>query len=310
MPRFLAAGNLSRDVIKTSAGESIRLAGSSIYAGVVAAKLGFEAVLLACYGQESDLAEIPKELSLEGLVRRDKTASFELIYHGEDRELRLLSDSGLIYPSDVEKLGYYDVCLSSPIYNEIPLETLKEIRKRCFLLGLDPQGYIRKIDEYGKVRFSEFNGSDYFCLADVLSTSRPELPYIARGERNEERALRLLWDMGPDIVLMTREGGSNHFSIFFDGKFFSLPAVPPSKIVDPGGAGDSSTAAFLAEYYMTGNPLWSALFASSVSSFIYEGFGAERVPSREEAIRRLDEFLLRNAPELREMMREFLWSPR
>ena len=306
MPSFLAAGNLSRDVIKTSVGESIRLAGSSIYAGVVAAKLGFKVVLLACYGQELDIAEIPEGLSLEGLIRRSKTASFELVYHGEDRELRLLSSSEPIYPSDVEKLGYYDICLSSPIYHEIPLETLKELRKRCFLLGLDPQGYIRRADEYGKVSFHEFNGSDYFCLADVLSTSKPELPYIARGEKDEGKALKLLWDMGPDIVIMTREGGSDHFSVFFDGRLFFLPAVPPPKIVDPGGAGDSSTAAFLTEYYLTGNPLWSALFASSVSSFIYEGFGAERVPSRDEAIRRLDEFLLRKAPELREIMREFL----
>ncbi|MGC8931748.1 MAG: PfkB family carbohydrate kinase [Candidatus Methanodesulfokora sp.] len=306
MPSFLAAGNLSRDLIKTSAGESIRLAGSSIYAGVVAAKLGFKAVLLACYGQESDLDEIPRDLSLEGLIRRGKTASFELVYHGEDRELRLLSSSEPIYPSDVEKLGYHDICLSSPIYHEISLETLRELRRRCFLLGLDPQGYIRRADEHGRVSFYEFDGSNYFYLADVLSTSKPELPYIAKGERDEARALKLLWDMGPDIVIMTREGGSDHFSIFFDGKLFSLPAVPPSKIVDPGGAGDSSTAAFLVEYYMTGNPLWSALFASSVSSFIYEGFGAERVPSRDEAIRRLDEFLLRNAPELREIMREFL----
>lgn len=306
MPSFLAAGNLSRDVIRTPAGESIKLAGSSIYAGVVAAKLGFEAVLLACYGEESDLAEIPRGLSLDGLIRRGKTASFELIYHGEDRELRLLSNSEPIYPSDLEKLGRYDVCLSSPIYHEIPIETLRELRRRCFLLGLDPQGYIRRADEFGRISFSEFDGSDYFCLADVLSTSKPELPYIAGGEKDEERALKLLWDMGPDIVLMTREGGSDHFSIFFDGKLVSLPAVPPSRMVDPGGAGDSSTAAFLMEYYMTGNPIWSALFASSVSSFIYEGFGAERVPSREEAVIRLDEFLLRNAPELRGIVREFL----
>jgi sugar/nucleoside kinase (ribokinase family) len=127
----------------------------------------------------------------------------------------------------------------------------------------------------------------------MLATSLPELDALA-GTDDPGEAVRLLANYGPQIVLVTREGGARTgFSsfVFCGGRIRKVPAVPPRAFVDPGGAGDSSATAFFIEYERTGDGLWSALFASAAASFVMEGFGASNFGTRDQIMERIREFV-------------------
>ncbi len=301
---LLAAGNLSRDKIHTPAGYAERLAGSSFYAAMVAARLGSSAGVLAKAGRdvrEEELRPLRAEgIDLSGLIIDDgETASYELYYTGEDRELFLRSPCRRITPEEViSRLDGAEAALVSPIYDEVPADTFREIVKRVGLLGLDPQGYIRRAGEGGHISFSDWEDSEEFLgMTSVLFTSRPEIRYLT-GDRGSDVASMLmdLWDMGPEVVLMTREGGASSSLLVWEGRITEIPVIPPERVVDPGGAGDSSAAAFLVEFVRTGDAVWSALFASATSSFIYEAFGAEGAPRRADVLSRLKDYLERVGP--------------
>ncbi len=306
--RFLAAGNISIDLIHTEAGTERRIAGSSAYAAVVARRLGAEPYVVARCGRDiglDDLRRVVEDSSLAGVVMSESTASFELIYTGEDRILRLLYRSEEIPPRSLDNVPDCEVGLASPIYHEIPLETMREIRRKCGFLGLDPQGCIRFAREDGTIEFRPAENLDeYISLSDLISTSKPEIRYLSG--RDGVEGLRSLLDRGAPMVLLTREGGSDRYLLLTEDSTLEAPAIPPAKMVDPGGAGDASTTAFLVEYLRTNDPLWSLWMASSVSSFIYEEFGVSGAPTREEAIGRLREFLLRNRPDLYRRFRDRL----
>lgn len=306
---FLAVGNISIDLIHSAGGFARRVAGSSFYASLAAARLGVKSAVLAKAGADivpsRDLAPLLRAgVVLDGLVVGGSTASYELFYRGEDRTLRLRRVGEPISPDDVRSLNIdCQAALASPIYNEIPDETLQELRRRCRLLAVDPQGYIRKRIRGGWIRFSRWDAVKKLRgLADIIVTSKPELPYLARGRDDRSKLLNLL-NSGAEIAFMTREGGAKSALLAYDGRVVEIPVVPPKRMVDPGGAGDVSAAAFVTEYLRTNEPVWSALFASSVASFIYEAFGAEAAPSREDAIERLRSFLMRFHAEL---YREFM----
>lgn len=306
---FLAVGNISIDLIHSAGGFARRVAGSSFYASLAAARLGVKSAVLAKAGSDidpkRDLAPLLRaSVSLDGLILGGSTASYELFYRGEDRTLRLRKVGEPISPDEVRALGIdCQAVLASPIYNEIPIETVRELRRRCRLLAIDPQGYIRRRIRGGWIRFSRWDAARRLeGLADIIVTSKPELPYLAKGPDDRSKLLSLL-NSGADIAFMTREGGARSALLAYDGTVVEIPVVPPGRIVDPGGAGDVSAAAFVTEYVRTREPIWSALFASSVASFIYEAFGAEAAPSREDAIERLRSFLMRFHADL---YREFM----
>ncbi len=301
---FLAVGNISIDLIHTEAGFAERVAGSSFYAALAASRLGVRSGVLAKCGPEvvpeKDLKPLlDANVDLSGLIRSGSTSSYELFYRGEDRTLRLKRVGDSITRKEVERLGLTcEAALVSPIYREIPKGTLLEIRRRCRLLAVDPQGYIRRRIRGGWIHFTRWNPSKGLeGAADIIVTSKPELPYLASG-RGDEGKLKSLLDSGAKIAFMTREGGAEAALLAFDGRVFRIPVVPPERVVDPGGAGDVSAAAFVSEFVMTEDPIWSALFASSVASFIYEAFGAEGAPTRRMAIGRLRVFLMRSHPDL------------
>ncbi len=305
--RFLAAGNISIDLIHTEAGTERRVAGSSIYAAVVARRLGAEPYVVARCGRDVELDHLRLLVgnSLSGVVMSESTTSFELIYMGEDRVLRLLSRSEEIPPRSLDNIPNCEVGLASPIYHEIPLDTMREIRRKCGFLGLDPQGCIRLSRGDGTIEFRPAENLDeYILLSDLVSTSRPEIRYLSGRDGIE--GLRSLLDRGAPMVLLTREGGSDRYILITEDLTLEASAIPPARMVDPGGAGDASTAAFLVEYSRTKDPLWSLWMASSVSSFVYEEFGVSGAATREKVIERLREFLLRNRPDLYRRFRERL----
>jgi len=80
----------------------------------------------------------------------------------------------------------------------------------------------------------------------------------------------------PTVVFTTGWQGA---TVFFKGERYEVLPRPTHE-VDPTGAGDVFTAAFLIRLEETGDPLLAARFANVVASFSVEQSGTAGIPTR------------------------------
>jgi sugar/nucleoside kinase (ribokinase family) len=224
------------------------------------------------------------------------TTRFECVYdEQENREQRLLDACAPIFPEDIPDHYFQAKKVALlPIFDELPYQSVARLAADKSLVCMDPQGYLRSVGPGKRVVLRAWDDKERFLeKVDVLATSMPELEALA-GTDDPGEAVRLLAGYGPQIVLVTREGGARTgFSsfVYCEGRLHEVPAIPPRAFVDPGGAGDSSATAFFIEYERTGDPSWSALFASAAASFVMEGFGASNFGTRDQIIGRIKDFV-------------------
>ena len=299
---LIVVGNLAYDDIITPFDRRQRVFGGSVaYAALCAAKLGQKVGVVSQVGRDydmSDLAPLSQAgVDMVGVKRVDgATTRFECVYdEQENREQRLLAACAPILPEDIPDhyLRAKKVALL-PVFDELPYQIVARLATGEGLVCMDPQGYLRSVGRGKRVVHKAWDDRERFLeKVDVLATSLPELEALA-GTEDPGEAVRLLADCGPQIVLVTREGGARAgFSsfVYYRGQFHEIPAVPPRVFVDPGGAGDSSATAFFIEYERTGDVPWSALFASAAASFVMEGFGASNFGNRDQIIARIRDFV-------------------
>lgn len=299
---LIVVGNLAYDDIITPFDRRQRVFGGSVaYAALCAARLGQKVGVVSKVGRDYDMSDLNRlsqaGVDVRGVKQADGTTTrFECVYdERENREQRLLGACAPILPEDIP-----DHCLQAkkvallPVFDELPYQTVAMLAAGESLVCMDPQGYLRSVGQGKKVVQVAWDERERFLAkVDVLATSLPELEALA-GTDDPGEAVHLLADYGPQIVLVTREGGARTgFSsfVYCEGQVHRVPAIPPRAFVDPGGAGDSSATAFFIEYERTGDAPWSALFASAAASFVMEGFGASNFGTRDQMMGRIRDFV-------------------
>ncbi|TEU18138.1 MAG: hypothetical protein E3J21_06685 [Anaerolineales bacterium] len=307
---LIVVGNLAYDDIITPFDRRKGVFGGSVaYAALCAARLGQKVGVVSKVGQDydmSDLAPLSQAgVDVAGVKQVDgATTRFECIYdEQENRQQRLLGACAPILPEDIPDPYFQAKKVALlPIFDELPHQTVARLAAGKSLVCMDPQGYLRSVGrgkracpERGRrVVQKAWDAKERFLeKVDVLATSVPELEALA-GTNDPGKAVRLLAGYGPQIVLVTREGGARTgFSsfVYCGGRLHKVPAISPRAFVDPGGAGDSSATAFFIEYERTGDPSWSALFASAAASFVMEGFGASNFGTRDQVMGRIGDFV-------------------
>jgi sugar/nucleoside kinase (ribokinase family) len=299
---LIVAGNLAYDDIITPFDRRQRVFGGSVaYAALCAARLGQKVGVVSKVGRDYDMSDLTPlsqaGVDVAGVKQVDgATTRFECVYdEQENRQQSLLDACAPIFPEDIPDayLQAKKVALL-PIFDELPYQTVARLAAGKSLVCMDPQGYLRSVGQGKRVVQRAWDDRERFLeKVDVLATSLPELEALA-GTDDPGEAVRLLAGYGPQIVLVTREGGARTgFSsfVYCGGRLHEIPAIPPRAFVDPGGAGDSSATAFFIEYERTSDPSWSALFASAAASFVMEGFGASNFGTRDQIMGRIRDFV-------------------
>jgi sugar/nucleoside kinase (ribokinase family) len=300
---LIVVGNLSYDTISTPNGyQESAFGGSVAYAGLCASYLGEQVGVVAKAGKDYHLEDLDRlvrrDINIEGvkITSLGLTTRFENVYdEKESRKQRLLGRGDPIFPEDVpaDYLNASKVCFL-PIFQELPCQTVEKLTKNGKFICLDPQGYIRTTGQAGEILLIDWKEKEKVLRkVDVLSTSTPELNAVAATDDFLTAAERLS-SLGPEIVLITREGGSKSSLLYFDERLEEVPVIPPKVFVDPGGVGDASAVAFLVEYEKTHHPWWSAFFASAVSSFVMEAYGADSFGNRQQILARIKSFVSHN----------------
>jgi sugar/nucleoside kinase (ribokinase family) len=274
MPRFLSIGHVTRDA---RPGGDV-LGGSVSFGALTAARLGWEVAILTSAGPDF---EPEKEMpGITAFVRRGATTTRFVNTYDEDGTRHQVVTSRAD-PIDLEPLPDEwrepDALLLAPVAGELVGFSTASLSAGA--VGAVAQGWLREIDPGGDVSPREWSEAARDLLGvHVVFLSEQDLPNADAGARELLRhvpmvALTRGWR---GLTLLTREGAHE------------VPSLPRTE-VDPTGAGDVFSAAFLVGYHESGDPLEAAAFGACAASCAVEGVGAETLGDRAEIQARLEQ---------------------
>jgi sugar/nucleoside kinase (ribokinase family) len=228
---------------------------------------------------------------------------FLLEYSDHSRTLTLKSRSPDLRFGDIPDFILANppqIIVLAPLCNEISYEYVSKILetfpKAC--IGIDLQGFIRKIDNSGNVSYIR-EESTITNITKIIHLIGDRL--ILKGSEVEMKMLSNLEE--PDkimnwcnvfnnnaIYIMTMgEAGS---IIMKCGKnLIKIPAFKPTKVVDETGPGDVYLAIFLYELFKSDNS-WKRIeeigyIASAAASFLVEKKGPEGFETKKKVMKRV-----------------------
>ena len=275
VPQFLAIGHITRDL----RGQTHTIGGAVSYAALTASRLGMDAAVLTSVAKE-DL-QAARDLTGARVVSGPSpvTTVFENLYEGDDRKQRIHTMADPVSPGGLPE-GWQGcpVVLLAPVAGEVD-PSFAALFPRS-LLGVSPQGWMRRWDSEGWVDRKCWSGRGVIDRADVVVVSEAD---FSSGR------LPPSWLKDRAIVVLTH--GRDGATVVHGGRRLRVPPYPAQE-VDPTGAGDVFAAAYLISYYEyeSGDSLGSALFASCAASLSVESPRLRGIPTRERVLERMEKF--------------------
>ncbi len=263
---FLTIGNITKDLIPGG----YTVGGTVTYASVAALRLGRRPAVLTRMSPDLALPDVYANIELFALPS-PHTLTFENVYTpgGRVQTIHALADA--IGPADVpEALAQAapPIVLLGPLAGELDPRVAELFP--ASLRGVVPQGWMRRWDGRGRVSHTPIP-----CDADVLRYAG--VLVVSTEDVNHDVSLaRCYADVVPTVVL-TR---SLHGADVYHGGHVTHVRPRPATQIDPTGAGDVFTAAFLIYLEESGDPIRAARFANVAASFAVEGLSYSSVPTR------------------------------
>jgi len=277
---YLVIGHVAADVTPTG----LQLGGTVSYAGLTARALGVRVGIVTSSGEGAPLQ------ALDGIpivnVPTEHSTTFENIKTSNGRRQILHHQAAPILFDHIPQ-----VWRSAPIIHLAPiareLDPLLPEQLSSSLIGITPQGWMRKWDENGQVAACAWENNEQalrYAGAVVMSVEdiNRDLPTGGCAELVEEMAhkTRLL-------CLTEAEAGSVlHWN--GDRRRFRPPVMEE---VDGTGAGDIFAAAFFVRLYHTRDPWEAARFATQLAARSVARVGLNGIPTLQEIEECLTEVL-------------------
>lgn len=268
VPEFLVVGHVCQDILPNG---ELGLGGSVSYATTTALRLGYQVGVVTSTGPDLELAQAFPGAQI-ACHRSASTTVFENIYTADGRKQILHQRADVL------------TCEMIPTaWRRAPLVYLGSIDREldpgifhCFaedsIVAVMPQGFFRGWDENGQVYFAEWvPQEDLLRRISVLVISELDVP-------DPDARVRQWGQFAKIIVVTHAERGAT----VYQGKDSCHYPARPAKQVDPTGAGDVFTAAFLIGLAETKDPCRAASFANAAASFSVEGPGVEGIPMRSQ----------------------------
>ena len=263
---FLTIGNITKDLIPGG----YTVGGTVTYASVAAMRLGRKAGVLTRLGPDLALPEVYGEIELHALPSAH-TLTFENVYTPDGRVQTIHAFGGAIDVADVPQAlvqAAPSIVLLGPLAGELD-PRVGELFPNA-LRGVVPQGWMRRWDEHGRVSHTPIA-----CEADVLRYA--DVLVLSTEDVNHDVSLARCYADVVKVVVLTRS--LHGADVYIDGRVIHVRPRPAQQI-DPTGAGDTFTAAFLIYYSETGDPIKAARFANVAASYCVEGLSYSATPTR------------------------------
>ncbi len=263
------------------------LSGCSTNACIIDSFLGLECALTGSVGNDfrAQFEHDLKEFNIDYIIQPSaETGGFHLEYDARgDRILNLLGVADPIRSFPAQFIDA-EVIIIGPILGEVSLDLLKDIRERSKgLLFLDPQGFVRQIQDRKAVHVRGSDIEEVISTVDIVKPNEVEAKIITGYDAHTQtkQVCETLYSWGASIAIVTLGDAG---SMIYDGsEFIRLPAYE-TFAKDPTGAGDTFMGGFIFEYLNTKDLHDVGLFATCTSSIVVENVGP-RFPVTEKEVR-------------------------
>jgi sugar/nucleoside kinase (ribokinase family) len=269
--KLAIAAHCAVDTITINDTNYEQIGGSACYCGITARQFKFDVDLFTKFG-----SDFPKQYLSENKINfinsesQRNTTKFAISISGADRTLKLENECDPIDYSNVDADGH----LVSPIYHEINVETLKNIKKDSNFLFIDPQGFLRQKDSQNNV-FLEDNNLDLSGV-NAIKVNPEEAQRIVHGTHDE--MMMALQKKGVEYVIMTNK---TEVSLLVKDKVYSI-SLPNKQIHDTTGIGDIFCSAFCCTMLKEKDFLWALCFAGGAAQAALDSknVGLQKIPKK------------------------------
>jgi sugar/nucleoside kinase (ribokinase family) len=246
-----------------------------------------------------------RHINLDGIKWADAdNTNFVLDYYDHSRTLTLKSRSPDLDFSDVPKEYVEnppDLIILAPLCNEISHDYLSMILNKFpnALIGMDLQGFIRKINDDGEVSYEQEKNIilnmrkiiDLIGERLVLKGSEIEMKLLAGGSEDLNEIMSHFNKFNLKGIYIMTLGEAGSMLIKHGEELLHVPAFTSRGVIDETGAGDVYLAIFLHEF-INSDMTWdsvrnAACLGSSAASFLVEAIGTAGFGTKEEIIERV-----------------------
>jgi sugar/nucleoside kinase (ribokinase family) len=253
--------------------------GPTSYCGLTAKVCGFKIELMTKIGLDFPdefkkvLAEKGLTISSNCISKNSPTTRFKLVLEDHERELFLLARCDDITANDIESNA--DAYIVSPIINEVRADALTKISRQTGFIFLDPQGFVRKVGNYGK------------CYIDrtEMNVDRSKINAIKVDEAEAfaltgVRGIDALKTLGIEAAILTSR---NKTTMLHKEHIYEI-ATELIEAKDSTGIGDIFAGAYTCAYVESNDPKWALCFgvAAAVAALKTNATGIFKIPTRKE----------------------------
>ena len=262
---YLVIGHVAHDLTPTGP----RLGGTVAYSALTARALGLRVGIVTSVGPETSLGSL-KDIPIIS-IESPQSTTFENIYSKQGRLQYLRAQAAHIDLNSVPELWRRaSIIHLGPLANEIEPILPKDFSPA--LLGITPQGWMRKWDVDGRVSPSAWTDAESaLAQAGVVVISREDV-----GSDDE-----VIEHMAHQTRVLAVTEGAAGAVLYWNGdrRRFRAPEVQE---VDATGAGDVFATAFFVRLFKTRDPWEAARFATLVASRSVTRVGLDGTPTQSE----------------------------
>ena len=297
MKKILIIRNVAYDEIETTTGSSGKiLGGAATYIGLSASLLNTTASIISIVGGDFEHKNL-KLLKLKGIntdsieiIPKGKTFYWKGKYHKDwnkrdtlNTQLNVLADFNPVVSEENKKA---EIIVLGNLHPEVQNTVLDQVNvsEKCIILDTMNFWMDNALDELMKV----IKRVDVIIINDeeALQLSKKDTLFAAANE---------ILSFGPKQIVIKK--GEHGAMLFDESRFFTVPAFPVKKVVDPTGAGDTFAGGFAGYLSQLDKINFEAMKLAVVhgtvmASFCVEGFGTSVMESleKETTNNRLKEF--------------------
>ena len=297
MKKILIIGTVAYDEIETTTGSSGKiLGGAATYIGLSASLLNSKSSIISIVGGDFEYKNL-KLLKLKGIntdsieiVPKGKAFYWKGKYHKDwnkrdtlNTQLNVLADFN---PAISEENKKAEIIVLGNLHPEIQNTVLDQVNvsEKCIILDTMNFWMDNALPELMKV----IKRVDIIIINDeeALQLSKKDTLFAAANE---------ILSFGPKQIVIKK--GEHGAMLFDESQFFTVPAFPVKKVIDPTGAGDTFAGGFAGYLSQLDKINFEAMKLAVVhgtvmASFCVEGFGTSVMESleKETTNNRLKEF--------------------
>ena len=286
MKKILIIGTVAYDEIETTTGSSGKiLGGAATYIGLGASLLNSKSSIISIVGGDFEHKNL-KLLKLKGIntdsieiVPKGKTFYWKGKYHKDwnkrdtlNTQLNVLADFNPAVSKENKKA---EIIVLGNLHPEIQNTVLDQVNvsEKCIILDTMNFWMDNALAELMKV----------IKRVDIIIINDEEALQLSKKDTLFAAANKIL-SFGPKQIVIKK--GEHGAMLFDESRFFTVPAFPVKKVIDPTGAGDTFAGGFAGYLSQLDKINFEAMKLAVVhgtvmASFCVEGFGTSVMESLE-----------------------------